>query len=75
MSSGSDVIFPDGAERWNRSMRGAYRKGYEAAIRGDDRSSPYVDIRKNDGRLTWSRAYDKAWIDGYDAGAKRPAAG
>ena len=50
-------------------MRGAYRKGYEAAIAGLCASEcPYQDKRKDCGRLTWSRAFRAAWHDGWLAG-------
>ena len=50
-------------------MRGAYRKGHEAAEAGESSGScPYNDTRKLDGRLTWSRAFAKAWHDGWEAG-------
>ena len=59
---------PNGFENWNPAMRGAYRKGYEAGLQGLLRNSPYIDKRKADGRLTWSRAFDRAWDDGWAAG-------
>ena len=49
-------------------MRGAYRKGYEAAAAGKTAGAcPYEDKRKDCGRLTWSRAFRAAWHDGWDA--------
>jgi hypothetical protein len=32
---------------------------------------PYRDFRKNDGRLTFSRAWRNAWFEGYRAFASR----
>lgn len=59
---------PVGFDSWNRSMRGAYRKGYDAAEAGEPASAcPYQDKRKSDGRLTWSRAFEAAWRDGWIA--------
>ena len=59
---------PDGFDRWNPALRGAYRKGYEAAQAGlSVTACPYQDKRKWDGRLTWSRAFQSAWRDGWDA--------
>ena len=59
---------PDGFERWNPALRGAYRKGHEAAIAGrPETACPYVDKRTLSGRLTWSRSFERAWIDGYRA--------
>jgi ribosome modulation factor len=60
---------PEGFKNWNRALRGAYIKGYQAAIRGDDSGScPYADKRKYSGGLTWSRSFISAWDDGYRAG-------
>jgi ribosome modulation factor len=51
----------------NRALLGAMRKGIAAKAAGEPRSScPYHDVRKLDGRLTWGRAFRKAWFDGYD---------
>jgi hypothetical protein len=62
------VKAPDGFEKWNPAMRGAFRKGYDAGVSGYPCSSPYADKRKDDGRLTWSRAFASAWRDGWLAG-------
>ena len=59
---------PQGFSLWNPAMRGAYRKGYEAAKAGKSAGAcPYEDKRKDCGRLTWSRAFQSAWRDGWDA--------
>jgi ribosome modulation factor len=59
---------PEGFLSWNPAMRGAYRKGYEAATAGKTAGAcPYEDKRKDCGRLTWSRAFRAAWHDGWDA--------
>ena len=51
----------------NRALLGAVRKGIAAAAAGASRDScPYEDKRKGCGRLTWSRAFRRAWMDGYD---------
>lgn len=51
----------------NRALLGAIRKGAAARAAGEPRSScPYHDTRKLDGRLTWGRAFRRAWFDGYD---------
>jgi ribosome modulation factor len=51
---------------WNRAMVGAYRKGQAAAEAGESlESCPYADHRKTGGQLTWSRAFIKAWEDGW----------
>lgn len=59
----------------NKAFDGAIRKGAEAYRRGDPVSTcPYQDKRKDCGRLTWSRAFRAAWLDGwYDA--RRDATG
>ena len=49
-------------------MRGTYKKGYAAGLAGDPQISPYTDKRKANGRLTWSRAFDCCWHDGWKAG-------
>lgn len=58
---------PRGYFGWNPALRGAFCKGERAAASGatlDD--CPYRDKRKYDGRLTWSRAYQTAWRDGFN---------
>ena len=58
---------PDNFDSWNPAMRGAYKKGAAAAEEGLGLSSnPYQDTRKNDGRLTWSRAFQAVWRDGWN---------
>ena len=48
------------------ALRGAFRKGYVAwynhPVKG---SNPYPDHRKKDGRLTFSRAFRRAWEYGF----------
>jgi len=47
-------------------MRGAYQKGRNAFADGVPITAcPYNDKRKDDGRLTWSRAFRSAWVDGW----------
>jgi len=60
---------PDGFEKWNPAMRGAYRKGYEASAAGNPPGAcPYDDDKRTaSGRLTWSRAFSSAWHDGWNA--------
>jgi len=61
-----NIPLPEDAERWNRAMRGAFKKGMTAYLTGQsDTACPYRDRRNFDGRLTWSRAFRKAWQDGY----------
>ena len=60
---------PDGFDRWNPALRGAYRKGWDAGLSGEPRGScPYADLRNHRGTLTWSRAFQRAWDDGWSAG-------
>lgn len=67
---GSMIDFkpPEGFDLWNRALRGAYRKGWDASAAGRPITAcPYKDRRKFSGRLTWSRAFIRAWEDGWDA--------
>jgi hypothetical protein len=57
---------PTGFAKWNRALRGAFRKGRQARVEGKPLSDcPYEDLRKCDGRLSWSRAFIAAWRDGW----------
>lgn len=57
---------PRGFYSWNRSLRGAFERGERAHAEGlSIRDCPYEDKRKDNGRLTWSRAYRTAWVDGF----------
>lgn len=56
---------PSGFDSWNRSLQGAYRKGVLAGLDGKTmQDCPYKDKRKHDGRLSWSRSFITAWLDG-----------
>lgn len=49
------------------ALEGAWQKGARAREAGEPRSAnPYKDTRKMDGRLTWSRAFWRAWDDGWN---------
>lgn len=51
------------------ALRGAYRKGYEIGVAGFGlEACPYEDKRTSNGRLTWSRAFQAAWRNGWAAG-------
>lgn len=53
-------------ENWNPAMRGAYLKGRTAFTDGNAiETCPYKDKRKLSGGLSWSRAFIRAWEDGY----------
>lgn len=57
---------PEGYSKWNPSMRGAFRKGYDAQKDGAGMDEcPYKDKRTDTGKITWSRAYMSAWRDGW----------
>jgi hypothetical protein len=62
---------PPGFLRWNRALRGAFLKGLHAFKAGEPRSAcPYEDIRKPSGSLSWSRSFQRAWLDGWQWGGK-----
>jgi hypothetical protein len=51
-----------------QALTGAERKGAAARAAGVPRDrNPYPDWRKDDGRLTFSRAFRRAWWKGWDA--------
>jgi hypothetical protein len=59
-------VKPNNFDNWNRALRGAFMKGYRAFLSGQAvTENPYVDKRKECGRLTWSRSFDAAWCDGW----------
>lgn len=61
-------------DNWNPAMRGAFKKGMAAHDAGDPiEACPYRDKRKQDGRLTWSRAFISAWEDGWRYASKTEA--
>ena len=43
--------------------------GADAQVRGEPRRSPYPDIRNAQG-VTWSVAYNRYWLQGYDAASE-----
>lgn len=71
---------PPREPRENPAMFGARRKGFEAALSGCARSeNPYPDYRTPvHNHTTWSRAFRRAWDDGFTQGElaeKRGCAG
>lgn len=63
---------PRGFFTWNRSLRGAFERGERAHTEGHSiHDCPYPDKRKDNGRLTWSRGYRTAWVDGFKLAAQR----
>lgn len=64
--AGDPHRYPDRFDRWNRAHRGAYKKGVAAFNEGKKiRDCPYIDKRKESGRLSWSRSFICAWDDGW----------
>lgn len=61
----------------NKAFQRAERDGYDAGLDGLPASCcPYQDTRKADGRLTFSRAFLRAWNEGWRRGkAERDRAG
>lgn len=50
-------------------LRSAFWSGHDAARNGHPlRSCPYKDNRTGCGKVTWSRAYRKAWRHGWQMG-------
>lgn len=50
----------------SKNLISAYNKGRKAKQENKSITDcPYKDKRKEDGRLTWSRAFKKAWEDGF----------
>jgi hypothetical protein len=59
--------YPYGKTR-RRFGLNAFSAGWKAAHeRKGSRSNPYPDHRNTNGRVTFSRAYRRYWIDGYEA--------
>lgn len=55
------------AETLNRAHLGVFKKGMQAFLDSVPRDAcPYEDKRKPSGKLSWSRAYIRAWEDGWD---------
>jgi len=54
----------------NRAFLGAWRRGRLAAKQGLPERSPYSDARTYRGAVTFSRAFERAWLAGYRAAAK-----
>jgi hypothetical protein len=55
----------------SKALEAAKRKGTEAAKAGKPRRCRYEDKRGGyNNMVTFSRAFRKAWFEGYDAGIK-----
>ena len=49
-----------------KPLEKAYQLGSEAYQQGLSIDSyPYEDKRNSSNRITWSRAFQRAWLDGY----------
>jgi hypothetical protein len=52
-----------------KQLQTAYNKGRDAALKGEPiRACPYEDKRTHRGSVTFSRAYVRAWEDGWEQG-------
>lgn len=61
-----NLRLPHDSYRWNRAIRGAFKKGILAHQAGEPLGAcPYGDKRNVHGRLTWSRSFESAWFDGW----------
>lgn len=50
----------------NPAFESARRKGQQAARDGKSEwSCPYADKRTHDGSVTFSRAFERAWLEGF----------
>lgn len=68
------MMLPQNFASWNPAMRGAYMKGVKAHGEGKPiEACPYNDHRKPSGGLSWSRAFIRAWEDGWRDAAKEAA--
>lgn len=56
----------------NKALAGAQNKGMAAGLAGKPTTAcPYGDVRTNRGHVTWSRAFRRAWLQGWDVGHRR----
>ena len=52
----------------SNGFRGAFRRGYLARVDGEpSHRNPYDDLRTSRGGITYSRAFMRAWYDGWTA--------
>ena len=60
------IELPFDAYRWNKAHRGAFKRGMREHLAGVSFDAcPYGDLRKDSGRLTWSRAFIAYWRGGW----------
>ena len=53
----------------NPAFTAAREKGRKAGAEGKPKSAcPYGDHRTHRGAITWSRAFQRAWVEGWRAG-------
>lgn len=51
------------------ALERAYMMGHRAALDGESKDAcPYDEKRNDAGRLTWTRAFRRAWFDGWEKG-------
>jgi hypothetical protein len=50
-----------------KAFWGARKKGFEARRAGKPKVSPYGDTRTDRGSVTFSRAFHRVWIEGWEA--------
>ena len=58
--------------KWKGSFAAAAEKGRQAALEGKPRTPPYPErAGTNKSGVTFSRAFRKAWLQGYDNEAQK----
>jgi hypothetical protein len=68
----TDIPLPHDSYRWNKAILGAFKKGVASNQSGlPITACPYQDKRTPSGRLSWSRSFISAWVDGWRWGDKR----
>ncbi len=61
-----------GADILTTALDGAERKGREAFLACKNESAcPYEDKRNYRGMITWSRAFERAWVNGFREAKKK----
>lgn len=63
------MALPPNFEKWAPGFRKAWFDGNRTALAPSATLAdcPYEDKRNTGGRITWSRAYIRAWCDGFEA--------
>lgn len=64
-------ILRAGGPAYSNALAGAVLRGMRAALAGEPITAcPYRDVRKWNGKLTWSRAFESAWRDGWEKASR-----